>query len=226
VQEARARCKLDERATPTASGNARVDLAAGVTQCLCHVHVYMSGAAAEGSRRHLVPRRRLRPLPHRSYCLFTCPLAKYNPGPSTAAIGMSFVRSLRSLSAQKTVSYGLQASARAPMASRLARRQFTTVMNPRPPRLRRMHAQSYTAAFRNLHARALSFSSIPRFVVRAFRVPIAGATVGAGGFTYANYKFEGTHPLLFMCAWYENLRVRARAPSSERCVKGGLGCLA
>jgi hypothetical protein len=45
--------------------------------------------------------------------------------------------------------------------------------------------------FRRLHARALSYSSIPRFVARAFRVPIAGATIGAGGFGYANYKFEG-----------------------------------
>ncbi|KAG5340908.1 hypothetical protein C0989_012660 [Termitomyces sp. Mn162] len=41
-----------------------------------------------------------------------------------------------------------------------------------------------------MHARAISYSSIPRFVARAFRVPIAGATIGAGGFGYANYKFE------------------------------------
>ena len=46
--------------------------------------------------------------------------------------------------------------------------------------------------FRQIHARAISYSSIPRFVARAFRVPIAGATVGAGGLTYANYKYEGT----------------------------------
>ncbi|KAF8905020.1 P-loop containing nucleoside triphosphate hydrolase protein [Gymnopilus junonius] len=32
---------------------------------------------------------------------------------------------------------------------------------------------------RRLHARAISYSSIPRFVARAFRVPIAGATIGA-----------------------------------------------
>jgi hypothetical protein len=42
-----------------------------------------------------------------------------------------------------------------------------------------------------MHVRAISYSSIPRFVARAFRVPIAGATIGAGGFGYANYKFEG-----------------------------------
>ena len=48
------------------------------------------------------------------------------------------------------------------------------------------------ALFRQIHARAISYSSIPRFVARAFRVPIAGATVGAGGLTYANYKYEGT----------------------------------
>ena len=37
----------------------------------------------------------------------------------------------------------------------------------------------------------MSYASIPRIVARAFRVPIAGATLGAGGYTYANYKFEG-----------------------------------
>jgi hypothetical protein len=42
-----------------------------------------------------------------------------------------------------------------------------------------------------MHVRAISYASIPRFVARAFRVPIAGATIGAGGFGYANYKFEG-----------------------------------
>ena len=35
-------------------------------------------------------------------------------------------------------------------------------------------------------------SNIPRVLARAFRVPIAGATVGAGALGYANYKFEGT----------------------------------
>ncbi|KIY52137.1 hypothetical protein FISHEDRAFT_63906 [Fistulina hepatica ATCC 64428] len=39
-------------------------------------------------------------------------------------------------------------------------------------------------------ARSISYTAIPRFMLRAFRVPIAGATVGVGGFTYANYKFE------------------------------------
>lgn len=42
-----------------------------------------------------------------------------------------------------------------------------------------------------MHVRAISYSSIPRFVARAFRVPVAGATIGAGGLGYANYKFEG-----------------------------------
>jgi len=42
-----------------------------------------------------------------------------------------------------------------------------------------------------VNARGLSYASIPKLVARAFRVPIAGATIGAGGFTYANYKFEG-----------------------------------
>jgi hypothetical protein len=42
-----------------------------------------------------------------------------------------------------------------------------------------------------VHARAISYSTIPKIVIRMFRLPIAGATVGAGGFGYANYKFDG-----------------------------------
>ena len=42
-----------------------------------------------------------------------------------------------------------------------------------------------------VHIRAISYSALPRFIARAFRVPIAGATVGAGALGYANYQFEG-----------------------------------
>ncbi|KAG7087498.1 hypothetical protein E1B28_013459 [Marasmius oreades] len=55
---------------------------------------------------------------------------------------------------------------------------------------RRYLSPSSTQSFRHVHVRALSYSSIPRFLARAFRVPIAGATVGAGGLGYANYKFD------------------------------------
>jgi len=48
-----------------------------------------------------------------------------------------------------------------------------------------------------IKARQISYASIPRFVLRAFRVPIAGATVDAGGLGYANYKFEGVPIILF-----------------------------
>ena len=63
-------------------------------------------------------------------------------------------------------------------------------MMQHPSRLRSRYASS-VAPFRRVNARGLSYASIPRLVARAFRVPIAGATIGAGGFTYANYKFEG-----------------------------------
>ncbi|KAF8322701.1 hypothetical protein DL93DRAFT_2123960 [Clavulina sp. PMI_390] len=43
---------------------------------------------------------------------------------------------------------------------------------------------------RHVHVRAISYSALPRFIARAFRVPIAGATVGAGAVGYANYQFE------------------------------------
>jgi dynamin-like GTPase MGM1, mitochondrial len=96
----------------------------------------------------------------------------------------------RSLSSQKTVTYGLYASRRLPEGARSAQRQFTTTMMQHPARLRPRHASSL-APFRRVNARRLSYASIPKIVARAFRIPIAGATIGAGGFTYANYKFEG-----------------------------------
>ncbi|WRT64049.1 uncharacterized protein IL334_000977 [Kwoniella shivajii] len=44
---------------------------------------------------------------------------------------------------------------------------------------------------RHVHIRAISFSSIPRAMARAFRIPAYGAAIGAGGLGYANYKLEG-----------------------------------
>ena len=105
----------------------------------------------------------------------------------------------RSLSAQKTVTYGLYASRRVPEGVRSAHRQFTTVLMQHPARLRPRYA-STMAPFRRVRARGLSYASIPRIVARAFRVPIAGATIGAGGFTYANYKFEGELAHLRSCS--------------------------
>ncbi|KAJ7591381.1 P-loop containing nucleoside triphosphate hydrolase protein [Mycena floridula] len=56
--------------------------------------------------------------------------------------------------------------------------------------LKNRNPASFGHNFRHMHVRALSYSSIPRFVARAFRVPVGAATVGAGGLGYANYKFE------------------------------------
>lgn len=42
-----------------------------------------------------------------------------------------------------------------------------------------------------MHVRAISFGSVPRFVARAFKVPLYGAGIGAGALTWANYKLEG-----------------------------------
>lgn len=43
----------------------------------------------------------------------------------------------------------------------------------------------------HLQTRPLSFSTVPRIMARAFRIPLYGAAVGAGGVGYLNYKFEG-----------------------------------
>ncbi|KAF7316939.1 hypothetical protein HMN09_00428200 [Mycena chlorophos] len=90
------------------------------------------------------------------------------------------------LPTSKALTYGLPISSRrAAESARPVHRQFATMIG-----VRKRYATPSPAILRNMHIRAISYSSIPRFVARAFRVPIAGATVGAGGFGYANYKFE------------------------------------
>ncbi|KZT73043.1 hypothetical protein DAEQUDRAFT_662860 [Daedalea quercina L-15889] len=99
-------------------------------------------------------------------------------------------RRVSGFSLKKVIAYGLKTPSRRELGiSRPAHRQFTTFLTSNHLRSRPRYASS-PAALRHMHVRALSYSSIPRFVLRAFRVPIATATVGAGGVTYANYKFE------------------------------------
>ncbi|KAH9928416.1 P-loop containing nucleoside triphosphate hydrolase protein [Amylocystis lapponica] len=90
---------------------------------------------------------------------------------------------------KKTVTYGLNAARRQADASRPVHKQFSTFLASNYLRSRSRYA-SNPVKLRHVHVRALSYSSIPRFILRAFRVPIATATVGAGGLTYANYKFD------------------------------------
>jgi hypothetical protein len=78
-------------------------------------------------------------------------------------------------------------------STRPVHRQYTTFTSSYgTSHLRRRHAYNMAStALRRMHVRAISYSAIPRFIARAFRVPIAGATIGMGGLGYANYKFEG-----------------------------------
>ena len=100
-------------------------------------------------------------------------------------------RTQSAVGTQTTVSRGLGTSRRQIESSTPIRRQFTSLLTSGPVRLRPRYAFPTAATLRHLHARAISYSSIPKFVARAFRVPAAVATVGAGGLGYANYKFEG-----------------------------------
>ncbi|KAJ7052552.1 P-loop containing nucleoside triphosphate hydrolase protein [Mycena amicta] len=94
------------------------------------------------------------------------------------------------LPTSKAITYGLAVpSRRVADSARPVHRQFTT-LNTTSGSLRKRYVNPNPAALRHMHIRAISYASIPRFVARAFRVPIAGATIGAGGFGYANYKFE------------------------------------
>lgn len=96
------------------------------------------------------------------------------------------------VSLSKTVTYGLKNTSRPKRfdTARPIRRHLSTLYTSQNIRLRPRYAPPINA--RHVHIRAFSYSSIPRFVLRAFRVPAAAATAGAGGLTYANYKFEGT----------------------------------
>ncbi|KAI0697969.1 P-loop containing nucleoside triphosphate hydrolase protein [Cytidiella melzeri] len=91
-------------------------------------------------------------------------------------------------SLRKTVAYGVKASRRHLEPVRPVHRQFNTLLTSKSPRFRPQNAHGNP--IRHVHIRALSYSSIPRFMLRAMRVPIGAATAGAGGLTYANYKFE------------------------------------
>ncbi|KIO34291.1 hypothetical protein M407DRAFT_64253 [Tulasnella calospora MUT 4182] len=83
------------------------------------------------------------------------------------------------------------ATARRPSPSISSRgRHASTLITSSPTAVRRKVPTPVVKSLRHVHVRALSYSALPRFVARAFRVPIAGATVGAGAFGYANYKFE------------------------------------
>lgn len=64
-------------------------------------------------------------------------------------------------------------------------------------RPRQQYASPYVQPLRRMHVRALSYSTIPRIIARAFRVPVAGATVGAGALGYANYKIEGQLSMIY-----------------------------
>jgi hypothetical protein len=92
---------------------------------------------------------------------------------------------------RKYAAYGIHYSGRQMKLNTVgtAHRQFGTT--PLTNSFRRRYGSPTPAKLRHMHVRAISYSSIPRFVARAFRVPIAGATIGAGGFGYANYRFEG-----------------------------------
>ncbi|KAF9059786.1 P-loop containing nucleoside triphosphate hydrolase protein [Rhodocollybia butyracea] len=95
----------------------------------------------------------------------------------------------RLLTNRKVVTYGLEAS-KAHFKNAVSRRPFPRTTLLASGSLRAHYSTTSSANLRRIHARSLSYSSIPRFIARAFRVPIAGAAVGAGGLGYAEYRFE------------------------------------
>ena len=85
-------------------------------------------------------------------------------------------------------------------ASNTGRRQISTILSSSALSSTRRTRLSFLAgrsSLRYVHVRAISYYALPRLVARAFRVPIAGATVGAGAFGYANYRIDGV--CVFFC---------------------------
>lgn len=104
----------------------------------------------------------------------------------------------------QTTRQHLQSRQNFPLKKRLLTTDAPIRFGPKPrgmqpllrPRLIANHhglrgAVNSLRSWRSVHVRAISYSALPRLVARAFRVPIAGAGVGAGAFGYANYRFEG-----------------------------------
>ena len=124
---------------------------------------------------------------------------------------------------RKASTYGSAASASSSRSqARPVHRQFATFLTNTHLRTRSRYGVQ-AASIRHVHVRALSYSSIPRFVLRAFRVPVATATVGAGGFTYANYKFEGEYIGLLSCVsalGFHPDSVSVRPHGDTRCRRG------
>ncbi|KAH6913316.1 dynamin GTPase [Coprinopsis sp. MPI-PUGE-AT-0042] len=102
-------------------------------------------------------------------------------------------RKAAAYAANKAVTYGLGAASRRRLleSSRPVHRQFTTLLASGS--LRRTYSTPAHAALRTrhaAHARAISYSSIPRMLARSLKLPLYAGGVGAGGLGYANYKFE------------------------------------
>ncbi|PBL03873.1 hypothetical protein ARMGADRAFT_1157919 [Armillaria gallica] len=86
--------------------------------------------------------------------------------------------------AKKTVTYGLSISRHAELPVPVHRR-FTTFASGESLRY-----ASPAQHLRRVHVRTISYSSIPISILRAFRVSITVALVGAGIYWYVCYKFE------------------------------------
>ncbi|CAH1770487.1 13708_t:CDS:2, partial [Entrophospora sp. SA101] len=59
-------------------------------------------------------------------------------------------------------------------------------------RLIQVNHKKFALVRTDLQIRSFSVYSVPRFVFHAMRIPAAGFTLGVGGLTYANYKFNGS----------------------------------
>ncbi|KAG8906828.1 dynamin-like GTPase mgm1 [Tulasnella sp. 403] len=86
-------------------------------------------------------------------------------------------------------------------------RTATTLISSSATRIRPRLTAPVVRSLRYIHARAISYSALPRFVARAFRVPAAAATVGAGAVGYVNYKVEEVRNK--STAWIKDMQAAA-----------------
>ena len=72
-----------------------------------------------------------------------------------------------------------------------ALRPSLQLRRPLPPSRGLFAANTHAVVARGMHVRALSFSSVPRAALRAFRVPAYAFGAAGGALAYANYKVDG-----------------------------------
>ncbi|CAJ0833955.1 9450_t:CDS:2 [Entrophospora sp. SA101] len=90
-------------------------------------------------------------------------------------------------------------------------------------RLIQVNHKKFALVRTDLQIRSFSVYSVPRFVFHAMRIPAAGFTLGVGGLTYANYKFNGKSNIFY--EQNENSEILGSLTNGVKSAIGSIGGL-